>query len=234
MAVELAISNWSGWTTPAHPLVPGSVLHVSDTPDVSAIPAMLRRRLNTLGRATAAELLRHTADIPVVYGSRHGDLERTLSVLSELARGEPVSPMHFSLSVHNAITGIVSIHRGLTANITSIAAQDECLVPVLLEAAGLVRETNEQVICVIADAPVPALYQRDCTWPAAPFAASFVVGPGTGLAVTLDRAGDQVAADCTAPKESPPQALRFIEFLASSQQTFSASHNGGHWTIAKH
>jgi len=236
MAVDLAISNWSGWTTPMVPLAPGTALRVSETPDASAIPAMLRRRLDTLGRAVAAEMLRHgesLADTPVVYGSRHGDLERTLDVLSDLARDEPVSPMHFSLSVHNAITGIVSIHSGITANITSIAALDECLVPVLLEAAGLVRETAGQVMCVIADAPVPAIYRRDCCWPAAPFAASFLVGPGDGLAITLDRA-DRDTATADDALEALPQALRFIEFLASGQRTFSTPHNGGDWTIARH
>lgn len=218
------------------PLAPGTALRVSEAPDVSAIPAMLRRRLDTLGRAAAAEMLRHAghaANIPVVYASRHGDLERTLGVLTDLARGEPVSPMHFSLSVHNAITGIVSIHSGITANITSIAALDQSLVPVLLEAAGLVNESGGPVMCVIADAPVPEIYRRDCCWPLAPFAASFLVGSGDGLAVSLDRADDGTNMTDDAPEELP-QALRFIEFLASGQRIFSTPHNGGYWTVAKH
>ncbi len=194
---------------------------------------MLRRRLNTLGRAAAAEILRmneHHANLPIVYGSRHGDIERTLNVLSEMARGEPVSPMHFSLSVHNAITGILSIHSGTTAGISSIAALEECLVPVLLEAVGLLHEGHERVICVIADVPVPLIYRRDCPWPATPFAAGFTVSADGGLQAMLTQDSSPIMPQGS---EDIPEALQFIEFLASGARLFHSAHNGGHWIIAK-
>lgn len=232
MAVTFGISNWSGWTTPA--LVPSgsTALRVSEVPDATAIPALLRRRLNTLGRAAAAEILRlpDTQQLPVVYSSRHGDIERTLSVLLELAHGEPVSPMNFSLAVHNAIPGILSIHSSNTANITSLAALHESLVPALLEAAGLLQEGHDQVLCLFADVPIPEIYGAFCPEPAAPYAASFVVSTAADACFCLSP-----ATEPSEPTTRPlPEALRFIEFLDAGTPRFETCHNSGLWTVARH
>lgn len=254
MAVKFGISDWSGWTTTAlAPVSADSPLRISEVPDASAIPPLLRRRLNTLGRAAAAELLRlpgsgqHT---PVVYSSRHGDIERTLGVLLELARGEPVSPMNFSLAVHNAIPGILSIHSGNTANITSLAALEESLVPALLEAAGLLQEGHTQVLCLFADVPIPDIYRPHCPEPAAPYAASFLVSSDADDRFQLSFAPDESSADENSADESAagdssvgksavhepatrPEALRFVEYLASGAHRFDARHNGGLWTLTR-
>lgn len=234
MAVKFGISDWSGWTTPSLvPVSAGTPLRISDVPDASAIPALLRRRLNTQGRAAAAELLRLPdagQHLPVVYSSRHGDIERTLSVLLELANHEPVSPMNFSLAVHNAIPGILSIHSGNTANITSLAALEESLVPALLEAAGLLQEGHAQVLCLFADVPIPEIYRTSCPEPAAPYAASFIVSADANDSFSLNRATDE---DASCEADPLPEALRFIEFLASGASRFDTVHNGGLWTLTR-
>lgn len=232
MAVTFGISNGSGWTTPALASAGFGALRVSEAPDASAIPALLRRRLNTLGRAAAAEMLRlpDTQQMPVVYSSRHGDIDRTLSVLLELAHREPVSPMNFSLAVHNAIPGILSIHSSNTANITSLAALEESLVPALLEAAGLLQEGHDRVLCLFADVPIPAIYQSSCPEPAAPYAASFVLSSDATDRFSLSRASGDDRSMETGPL---PEALRFIEFLASDTPRFHTHHNSGLWTLTR-
>ena len=233
MAVEFGISNWSGWTTPGLAAASSSAVRISPTPDASAIPALLRRRLNTLGRAAAAEMLRLPAagSTPVVYSSRHGDIERTLGVLLELADGEPVSPMNFSLAVHNAIPGILSIHSGNTANITSLAAIEESLVPALLEANGLLQEGYEQVFCLFVDVPVPEIYRTACGEPAAPYAASFLIRAAGGNRFSLRPSGG-------APPEPAdyvlPEALRFVDYLDTTSARFETCHNDRLWIVARH
>lgn len=235
MAIEFSVSNWSGWTLPsAAGLFPAAAVQVADAPDVSAIPPLLRRRLNTLGRACAAEVLRQLRagdNLPIVYCSRHGDIERTLGVLIDLASGEPVSPMNFSLTVHNAIAGIVSIHQGISANISSIAAGEEGLVPVLFEAMGLLSEEHPAVLCILGDVPLPAIYREHCRWPDLPFAACFTLSSGQGLPLTLDFPdGRPPAAE---PSPSGPQPLQFIDFLSSPRPAFAIPHNGECWTVRK-
>ena len=160
MAVELSISECTGWVGGR---IDGAVVSkritISEKPSVDYIPPILRRRLNLLGRACASEILSHTekGDItPIVYCSRHGDIDRTLSVLQELSVSSPVSPMSFSLAVHNAICGVASIHQQLKGNVSTLAAEGG-LVAVLLEAAGLLYDGAGRVLWLVAEPRHPGI-----------------------------------------------------------------------------
>ncbi|MDO8861115.1 beta-ketoacyl synthase chain length factor [Haliea sp. E1-2-M8] len=239
MAIHFAVSSWSGWTTGAADISPSvntakvKPILVSQTPDVSIVPPLLRRRLNVMGRACVSEMLRHLqeGDNPaVVYGSRHGDIERTLAILMEQARGEPISPMNFSLAVHNAITGVISIHQQISSNISSIAAGDEPLIPVLLEAAGLLSDTCPAILCVLCDVPLPEVYRDPLKQVPAPYVACFRITRDQGL-------GEELWLDVNAVSEADGPArtapLDFVEFLSSACEFFPTRHNGSHWTVRK-
>ncbi len=228
MAITFAVSQWSGWS-PANVAgdAPSGPVSRDPKPDVAAIPPMLRRRLNLLGRAAASQMLQllpEKQDVPVVYCSRHGDIERTLTVLASVVDGEPVSPMHFSLAVHNAICGVVSIHRGMTANISAIASA-EGLVPVLLEAAALLSPATPRVLCVLADTTLPDVYCQTGEEPGTPFAIGFMVTRDEGVTLSL-------STDGTVPKRTT-SPLSFVEFLTSPHQRLLANHNGLSWQIDK-
>ena len=233
MAISFAVSAWSGWT-PSLELLSLSdqsselSVSISDVPDVSLVPPMLRRRLNLLGRACAAQALQHLSDsktMPIVYCSRHGDIVRTLQVLEELAADEPVSPMHFSLAVHNAICGVLSIQLGMHDNITAISSGESGLVPTLLEAVGQLSPTCPEVLCLICDVTLPEVYQIDDK--VEPHhAVSFVVSLTEGQALSLQKT--------QAPKElqlSSP--LQVVEFLSSESRHMQVMHNGACWDIRK-
>lgn len=234
MTIKFAVTEWTGWTPalPLHSGVNGTSIKHNDTPDVSAIAPMLRRKLNALGRACAATVL-HTlppaaADIPLVYCSQHGDIERTLAVLLELAESASVSPNNFSLAVHNAVCGVLSIHAGLTGPINAIAAGEQALVPVLLEAAGLLSADCPQVLCVMCDVPLPAVYRSTSSQPHAPYAMCFIVSTAgkTGLFLQQSNA----ATDC-GEYFSP---LDFCTFLDSNTvSSIALTHNGCNWELAK-
>lgn len=235
MSISFAISEWSGWTNvPIQGLEDSTPLTLSDSPDVQNIPPMLRRRLNLLGRACASEILRHCAkndSIPLVYASRHGDIERTLSVLQELALEHAVSPMSFSLAVHNAICGVVSIHQGLTGNISTIAA-NEGLIPVLIEACGLLEEGHNKVLCILCDITTPEIYRDQDESLEQPYACCFIVTRGNSLRLeTIPKASIQIPENsCELLDHS---ALRFGEFLNSTNTHASLAHNNRQWMISK-
>lgn len=234
MAISFKVSDWSGWTTAEIPPSLSSVV-ASSPPNVSHIPALLRRRLNSMGKACAATLYPHLENhenTPIVFCSRHGDIDRTLGVLIDLTDDEPVSPMHFSLTVHNAITGIISIHHQVTGNISSIAATRGAIVPVLLEAIGQLNDNCHQVHCLICDFPLPEIYQDAETPAIAPFTVSFTVTAGTGTALTLEQKAPEATPlpDAASTDDDP---LAFISFLASAQQTLNVDHNGSRWSLSK-
>ena len=102
-------AQWQAWS--AQPTLPAG----EAAPALAEMPAMQRRRLGLLGRlAVQAAWWCQGEDLgmPVVFASRYGDAGRALELLAELARGEPVSPATFSLSVHNAVSGMYSIACG--------------------------------------------------------------------------------------------------------------------------
>ncbi|WP_172656313.1 beta-ketoacyl synthase chain length factor [Halomonas sp. PR-M31] len=85
---------------------------------------MLRRRLNSLGRALCDMLaeLDPDAECVLLHASRHGDSERTLEMLYALNEGESLSPARFGMSVHNATIGVHSIASGNRRSLQAIAA----------------------------------------------------------------------------------------------------------------
>lgn len=232
MSIELSITEWTGWAGAAiNDASIAKQLVVSESPVVDKIPPMLRRRLNLLGRACASEILSHTTNgdaVPIVYCSRHGDIDRTLSVLQELSAGSPVSPMTFSLAVHNAICGVASIHQQLKGNISTIAA-DDGLIAVLLEAAGLLNDGHDKVLCLVADTCLPEIYRRHTSdsKPSVPYAACFLVNKtgATKLQITT--------ANAAAEHNHDYPALQLLAFLGSTENELRVSHNNTGWAIVK-
>ena len=233
MDISFAISEWSGWKSQKLNNIAKeqNFLSVGEDPDVSSIPPLLRRRLNLLGRACANEILQHIKkdeNIPVVYCSQHGDIERTFGILSKAAKGEPTSPMNFSLSVHNAILGVLSIHLGLTSSISSISSEQHGLVPVLLEAMGIIISGADKVLCVLCDVVLPAIYFDEQSLPRNSYAISFIVTKSEGINLNLKQSEDEVN---TKKNKQMPTVL--IKFLSSEKNEIHLNHNGLKWKLAK-
>src|SRR4029453_9488720 len=84
-------------------------------PAVHPMAPMLRRRagfLSKMALEVAYQCLGNRIDVPTVFCSRHGESGRSVELLLDLAKGVPLSPTSFGLSVHNATGGLFSIARG--------------------------------------------------------------------------------------------------------------------------
>ena len=243
MSFRCVLSGLSGWTADADGVgAESKVIKHDPTPDVSSIPPLLRRRLNLLGRACASEVLAALPDdptTPIVYCSQHGDIERTLRILEDLAETNSVSPKDFSLAVHNAICGVLSIHAGLIGPINTIAAGQQSLVPVLLEAIGLLSPNRPKVLCVMCDVPLPAVYRTSESEPRAPYAVCFTLGlVADEAAIGSGSQGAQTLQLQQLPGASTGRqaytALDFCSFLESAeQQSILIEHNHSSWGISK-
>ncbi|MDA9090596.1 beta-ketoacyl synthase chain length factor [Porticoccaceae bacterium] len=236
MAISFKISSWLGWChkspVPGQPDIP--YLMYSESPDVTAIPPMLRRKLNVLGRACASlvlKLIPENSNIPIVYCSQHGDIDRTIHVLNDLTDGEVVSPMQFSLAVHNAICGVLSIQTRNRANISALAAGQEGLIPMLLEAAGLLQSGEKQVVCVMCDAPIPEFYRDEGTQPTQTYAVAFMLTAEKGTAIALAQLSEDI--NTPAMDDRPVTAISLIDFLSASQTVHKVKHNGSEWQLSK-
>jgi len=124
---------------------------------------MLRRRLDRHGRmalATAWACAEGLDTVQFVFASRHGDLTRTLELLTALGNKDMLSPTSFSLSVHNSAAGLFSIARGDRAAATAMAAGADTLGLCMLEGANMIAEGAERVLVCYADDVTPPCYQR--------------------------------------------------------------------------
>ncbi|MEX1033393.1 MAG: beta-ketoacyl synthase chain length factor [Cellvibrionaceae bacterium] len=226
--IQLTIKRWAAW-------MPGITTRqdwqdwqagvksplVGESPAVQEIPPLLRRRLSPMGKmalSVAWPLLRENGALPSLFCSRHGELERTVAMLKDLARGHELSPTRFSLSVHNAIGGIWSIARGDTSPVSALALGNEDLSMALLETRLILAEQRvSEALCVIYDAPLPADYAEFDCGPGLPYAAAFIVTTSSsdGIPLSLRMCGAEEVVAPAPPTENSqePQTLRFLRYL---------------------
>lgn len=227
-------ADWEAWLAKPHPLP------AEGTPALTEMPSMMRRRVDRLGRiALQAAYGAHAdaPDAPVIFASRYGDLGRSVELLTQLARSEPLSPTSFSLSVHNAIGALYSIARGDTASYGAIAAGEETVEAAFTEACGLLADGVPRVMVVVYDEPVPSPWERFSQDVAFPHAWACLLTAGTeGNTVRLGRAAGP-SPDMAALEPEPaglPADLRILRFLVSGASRWEHAVGARHWRWERH
>lgn len=199
-------------------------------PALPFVAPMLRRRLSRLSRLalkTAYMAAGENHALPTVFCSRHGEIHRTRNLLGDLAAGERLSPMAFSLSVHNTASGLYSIASGNTAPSTAIAAGRDTLAMAVIEAAGLLLQ-RPQVLLVFADEPLPEDYREFADEPTAAFGLALLLNREQGEVWTLAATGDQPDT----PDECMGLALLRTLASGTGSITTTGERHGWKWSRA--
>ncbi len=123
---------------------------------------MQRRRLTPMAKEVfyaVNRCLDGSKPESMVFASIHGETPRSFALLNTLGNNELLSPTAFSLSVHNAIAGQISISLKLDVPLT-VMAPDYCdLTSPLLEASSQLRsEGHETLLLVLYDDIQPEFY----------------------------------------------------------------------------
>jgi len=236
--IELTVADWAAWAPGLHgqeawrswaqaPFVPAG----EETPELSEVPAMQRRRIDRIGRMAMQAAWWCTGDdragVPLVFASRHGDVQRSCDLLKQLAEAEPMSPTQFGLSVHNAIAALYSIVRGERGNYLALAAGRVTAEAALVEAAGLLADGAPEVQVVVYEAPLPAIHAAFGDEPDACYAWSWRVrAAGTGEArLSLTWEADVGGVD----DASLPAGLDALRFLLSGDASRTHRADGVRW-----
>lgn len=198
-----------------------------DAPDATmpTLPMMLRRRVTPIGQKAlgAALACSGVGEARYVLASRHGEFDRTVTILASLAENEQPSPAEFSMSVHHGLAGLLSIHTGNKAGHTAVAGSLDSFGYGLLEAASCLAEApSVPVLLIYFDPPLPEDY--------APFRPSAEAELPLALAMTLTASeGDAVCVSTTIADgeaerpENLPQnlphnlPLSFLRFLLGNE-----------------
>lgn len=150
--------QWLAWARGAASLPRA---HLTEMPAVAEMPALVRRRIDRLGRLACQVAYwcdPSASAIPLVFASRYGDACRSLSLLADLVEGDLLSPTSFGLSVHNAISAQYSIARAHRLNTVVVSAGTATVEAALVEASALLAEGVSEVMVVNYEAPLPEAY----------------------------------------------------------------------------
>lgn len=158
---NLRVGQWAGIV-----LGEGSAdQELSGTPSgEEAIPPAIRRRMGRLERlavrCTLGVLNGDEATDELVFCSRYGNLETLCSLVRGIAAREPMSPMAFSGSVHNAAPGLVGQIRGERLSHTALAAGRRTFEAGLIESyARLAAGESRDVTLIFTDTALPEAYR---------------------------------------------------------------------------
>lgn len=235
MPAEFVIRRWNAWAPGINTREDWLNHHVFEQQQKAAIPAAvpktLQRRLSPLARAVfnaADDCINSYDALPIVFSSAHGEVNKSLEMLKSMQKGEEVSPTAFSLSVHNAISGLFSMAYGNHQEITVIAPGQDGIAPAFIEALGILQERQaEQVLLVFYDEPLSDFY------PSLPFAlnapavcalALRISLTGTGLPLQLNRS--------PAHRDDGEHALQifsFIKFLVADDRLLALGNHRHSW-----
>lgn len=185
------------------------------TETIPAVPVLLRRRVSPLGQQAlkAGWSLPASSVARLVLCSRHGEVGRTMSILDSLVADTEVSPADFTLSVHNALAGLLSIARGNRHGHTMISAGEESFEFGLLESiACLTERPDEPVVLVYFDPELPPPFDVFRHPAAEPLA----------LALSLAMSGGEPFTLTTHPSPGTsttvePAPLAFLRFMLGNQ-----------------
>jgi len=221
---------WRQWLREPVELVP------TGAPALAEMPAMMRRRIEPLGRVAlqAAYWAQGPEPTgPVVFASRWGELARSVELLQHLAAGEPLSPTAFSLSVHNAVGALYSIARKDRHNYQALSAGEFSAEAGFVEAMGLLADGAERVLLVYFDCPLPKIYARfESREHPLHFPHAF--------ACLLKRAeSGGISLSTQTPKPTPPgglpAGLEVLRFLLDAEQAeLRRGASATHWIWTRH
>ncbi|NOU13862.1 MAG: hypothetical protein HOO92_07845 [Methylococcaceae bacterium] len=197
------------------------------------VPKALQRRLSPLARAVfnATDLCIGNVATPIVLSSAHGEVNKSLEMLKAMQRGEEISPTAFSLSVHNAISGLFSIAHNNHQEITVLAPGQDGISMVFLEALGILHErrnNTDDVLIVLYDEPLSDFYPSLSIGLKAPTSCALAIKialSGQGLPLQLQRSPEHRHDS----GEHALQIFAFLEFLTSENTTLQLGNHRQSW-----
>jgi hypothetical protein len=183
----LYLKAWRGWFPGDLGFAVPTECQFDERPG-SSLPAMLRRRLDETGRVVCDLLaaLDPEAQHPLIHASRHGDVRYSLAMLEDQAKDHPISPIRFSMSVHNAVLGVHSIGHQHRRPLQALGACGQEFEALMIEAAGYLAEGYTDVIAVFAEGPLPESYVGHATHPGHPCAVGLHLSRSDGTLLTFD------------------------------------------------
>jgi hypothetical protein len=164
--------------------------------------------------------------VPLVAGSAFGEIGTTLEMLNDMERDGILSPTDFQASVHNTAVAYLSIANGNRLASTSIAAGDETVAMVLIEALGLLTLRGGRVVAAVADEALPEVLGAGFSGAVAAALLLEAAPAGAAGRPPLAVLGDPQPPPASAPGARPRASNAPSEVGARLVEAIRAGHKG--------
>ncbi len=208
------------------------VLDKNQLPDLQWLKPMQKRRLSAFNKMAlhcAYEAGRNDGEIAVVFSSRHGDLHKTSALLDSLAKNDSLSPTAFSMSVHNASAGLLSIFTGNRCASNTVSAGRDSFLMALVDAYARINSgACDKVLVVHCDQALPLDYLCFQDEQQIDHAVAFVMSKDDGTAVTLNI---EQQHERSHKELNVPQSLAFIDALFNGAAKITIPGSQNDWRL---
>jgi hypothetical protein len=161
------------------------------------LPKATRRRMSDFDLGVARciiGLVEGGVDEEIVFASRHGNMGITTDLLMQLASPEVLSPAKFSMAVHNAPVGVVSLITVNRAGHTAVAGGARSMAAALTEGWLRLETGSPSVLVCYTDAPLVGVYDGfdepgPCVHLAMRVSSGSGAGPGENIVLEDGRVG---------------------------------------------
>ncbi|WP_448564101.1 beta-ketoacyl synthase chain length factor [Thalassotalea ganghwensis] len=207
-------------------------------PKLDWVPAMQRRRLSMFTQMAlhcAYQASDGQKGLPVVFASRHGDLHKTAGLLDSLANNDSLSPTAFSMSVHNASAGLLSILTGNQSASNTISAGKDTFVSGLIDAyIRLDDSSNDKILFVHCDQALPEEYLSFQDEKQIDHCIAFTLSKTrrSEVFLSIEQLASQSTADM-ADKKTSPQGIAFIDFIKDCLPTLELEGKRNNWYVKR-
>jgi hypothetical protein len=150
----------------------------------------------------------------------------------DLARGLPLSPTSFGLSVHNAIGGLFSIARTDHASASALAGGQSSVEHAVIEACGLLADGATEVLLVVYDCPLPEILSQFQDCDEQPYAWAWLMRAPTKKCFSLTWNADSQGVGPNSP--NLPGGLDVLRFYLRKELSLERVCNGRRWTWTRH
>lgn len=226
MRQQFYIDNWVSLKAPAKLNDEASFsaalrFEKEQLPKLDWVVPMQRRRLSPFAKMALYCAYQASAEIaeplPSIFCSRHGDLHKTSILLADLVQSESLSPTAFSLSVHNAVSGLFTIlTKNKQATNTVVAGSNTLLMAIVDGYARLNSGHADQLLVVHCDQALPDIYLSYADELQIDHAVAFIISRESVSPHSIEVDINDLTSAVGQMSSNLPQALKIEEWLTQS------------------
>lgn len=164
--------------------------------------------------------------VPTVYASKDAELSRTIGLIRQY--GHDMSPASFSMSVHNAIPGLLSVINKDSSPYSVIDSMNGALEMAVVEATTLLEQYHQVKVVYFEEQTTevlqPIMFEKDI-----PMILVLLLKKGNGFTLKTEVRDDARYVNNT----SNAELLDLLTMLQGDREKIELNYQRNHWIWAQ-